>query len=126
MESLNKMDEKLVESSGKFYLYSLLYLINKEDRASLDSSYFYINKSKYRYPDSDIKEIEVLEELNISISTIDSIIQVIDSIEFNFVFDVNSIDDGFLYSSSGVPTCSNFPSLSRAILSAIAIASCWS
>ena len=49
-ETLEKMDEKSIESSGKYFLYSLLYLENLESRSSIDSSYLLINKSKEIYP----------------------------------------------------------------------------
>ncbi len=45
-ESLEKMDEKAIESTGKFYLYSLFYLIDNQIRDNVDSSFFFINKSK--------------------------------------------------------------------------------
>ena len=90
-ESLYKMDKKMEESSGKYYLYSLLFLEEKEDRKKLDSSFYFINKSKSIFKNNDPKEIETLDELKISINSIDSIIHLIDSLEFNFVLDINTI-----------------------------------
>ena len=90
-ETLEKMDEKSIESSGKYFLYSLLYLENLDSRSSIDSSYLLINKSKEIYPNEFSKEREELEELGINLLSIDSIIAVIDSIEFDFVKAVNTI-----------------------------------
>ena len=38
-ETLTKLDEKSVENSGKYFLYSLLYLERKEDRNILKQAY---------------------------------------------------------------------------------------
>ena len=92
-ESLEKMDEKSIESTGKFYLYSLLYLINNENRDDVDSSYFFIKKSEEIYPDATAKEMEILQELNITIESIDSVIALIDSLEYNFVLEQNTIKE---------------------------------
>ena len=92
-ETLEKMDEKSIESSGKYFLYSLLYLENLESRSSIDSSYLLINKSKETYPNEFPKEREELEELGINLLSIDSIIAVIDSIEFDFVKEENTIKE---------------------------------
>ena len=93
VETLEKMDEKSVETSGKYYLYSLYYLIDTDNRNSIDTSFFYIKKSSDLYPDTFSKEREELEELGIIPSSIDSIISVIDSIEFDFVKEANTIKE---------------------------------
>ena len=92
-ETLEKMDEKSVETSGKYFLYSLLYLKDLDNRANVDTSYSYIKKSKDKYPTEFTKEREELEELGISVFSLDSIKETIDSIEFNFVKEVNSISE---------------------------------
>ena len=45
-QTLEKMDEKSVETSGKYFLYSLLYLQNLDNRDDIDSSYSFIKRSK--------------------------------------------------------------------------------
>lgn len=90
-ETLEKMDEKSVETSGKYYLYSLLYLENLNSRADIDISYSYLKKSIDKYPDDLSKEREELEELGIFLFSLDSVKAVIDSLEFSFVSEVNSI-----------------------------------
>ena len=92
-ETLAKMDEKSIETSGKYFLYSLLYLEDLDSRANIDTSYYYLKKSKDKYPDKLTKEREELEELGIFVSSLDSIRAVIDSLEFNFVREVNSISE---------------------------------
>jgi len=92
-ESLEKMDEKAIESTGKFYLYSLFYLIDNEIRDNVDSSFIFIKKSKEFYPRATDKEIEILQELNITRESLDSVVSVIDSLEYNFVLDENSIEE---------------------------------
>jgi len=92
-EILIKMDEKLIDTSGKYYLYSLLYLKNTDSRTKIDTSYAYIKKSINTYPTELTKEREELEELGIFISSLDSIKAIIDSIEFSFVSKINSISE---------------------------------
>ena len=92
-ETLIKMDEKLFEISGKYYLYSLLYLENIDSRPHIDTSYAYIKKSIDTYPTELTKEREELEELGIFPSSLDSVKAVIDSIEFSFVSEINSISE---------------------------------
>ena len=92
-ETLAKMDEKSIETSGKYFLYSLLYLEDLDSRTNIDTSYYYLKKSKDKYPDKLTKEREELEELGIFVSSLDSIRAVIDSLEFNFVREVNSISE---------------------------------
>ena len=92
-ETLIKMDEKLFEISGKYYLYSLLYLENIDSRPHIDTSYAYIKKSIDTYPAEITKEREELEELGIFPSSLDSVKAVIDSIEFSFVSEINSISE---------------------------------
>ena len=98
-DALIKMDEKGVDNAGKYYLYSLYYLENKDNRGDLDSSYFYINNSKDNYISVSGKLGEELNELNISIETIDSITGIIDSIEYDYVKEINSIDEYIKYLS---------------------------
>ena len=64
-ETLEKMDEKSVETSGKYFLYSLLYLQNLDSRDDIDSSYFCIKRSKDLFPNELTKEREELEELSL-------------------------------------------------------------
>ena len=90
-DALIKMDEKGVDNTGKYYLYSLYYLKNKDNRDDLDSSYFYIRRTKETYYKVNEKVEEELKDLNISIGSIDSINNVIDSIEYNYVKEINSI-----------------------------------
>ena len=92
-ESLEKMDEKAIESSGKFYLYSLFYLLDNEIRDNVDSSFFFIKKSKELYPSATAKEMETLQELKITIESLDSVASVIDSLEYNFVLEENTIEE---------------------------------
>ena len=92
-ETLVKMDEKLFETSGKYYLYSLLYLETIDSRPHIDTSYAYIKKSIDTYPTELTKEREELEELGIFPSSLDSVKAVIDSIEFSFVSEINSISE---------------------------------
>ena len=92
-ETLIKMDEKLFEISGKYYLYSLLYLENIDSRPHIDTSYAYIKKSIDTYPTELTKEREELEELGIFPSSLDSVKAIIDSIEFSFVSEINSISE---------------------------------
>ncbi|PDH40779.1 MAG: hypothetical protein CND83_04500, partial [Rhodothermaeota bacterium MED-G19] len=92
-ESLEKMDEKAIESAGKFYLYSIFYLIDNQIRDNVDSSFFFINKSKESYPEVTEKEMETLQELNITRESLDSVLSIIDSIEYNFVLDENTIEE---------------------------------
>ena len=92
-ESLEKMDEKAIESSGKFYLYSLFYLLDNEIRDKVDSSFFFIKKSKELYPSATAKEMETLQELKITLESLDSVASVIDSLEYNFVLEENTIEE---------------------------------
>ena len=87
------MDEKSLEISGKYFLYSLLYLKNLDSRDDIDSSYSYIKRSKDLFPNELTKEREELEALGIFMDSLDSIKSVIDSLEFNFVKDINSISE---------------------------------
>ena len=72
-ETLVKLDEKSVENSGKYFMYSLLYLEQREDRNILRQAYQNIITGKENYSGLDTKELEELTELGIDISTIDSI-----------------------------------------------------
>ena len=92
-ESLEKMDEKAIESSGKFYLYSLFYLLDNQIRDNVDSSFFFIKKSKELYPMATAKEMETLQELKITTESLDSVSSVIDSLEYNFVLEENTIEE---------------------------------
>lgn len=101
-ETLTKLDEKSVENSGKYLLYSLLYLEQKEDRDILKQAYRNILTAKEKYSGLDTKALEELTELGIDISRIDSLEDVIDSLEYQFVREANSIEEyrGYL---SGYP-----------------------
>ena len=92
-EALKKMDEKGINNSGKYFLYSTYYLLDTENRDALDSSYYYIKLSNDNFQYADDKLSEELFELNISEVSIDSIIKVIDSIEYNFVRSANIIEE---------------------------------
>ena len=48
-ETLEKLDEKSVENSGKYFMYTLLYLEQKEERNVLNSAYKSIIISKENY-----------------------------------------------------------------------------
>ena len=87
------MDEKGINNSGKYFLYSTYYLLDTENRDALDSSYYYIKLSNDNFQYADDKLSEELFELNISEVSIDSIIKVIDSIEYNFVRSANIIEE---------------------------------
>ncbi len=92
-ESLEKMDEKAFESTGKFYLYSIYFLTENQIRDNVDSSFFFIKKSKEFYPRATAKEMETLLELNITKESLDSVASVIDSLEYNFVLAENTIEE---------------------------------
>ena len=92
-DALKKMDEKGINNSGKYFLYSTYYLLDTENRDALDSSYYYIKLSNDNFQYADDKLSEELFELNISEVTIDSIIKVIDSIEYKFVRSANIIEE---------------------------------
>lgn len=92
-EMLLKFDEKNIENSGKYFLYSLYYLQDVRDRDKLDSAYFFIKESKEKFPNFSPKEAEELNEIGITLSTIDSVISVIDSLEFTFVSSANTINE---------------------------------
>ena len=92
-ETLEKLDEKSVENSGKYFMYTLLYLEQKEDRNILKSAYKNIIISKENYQRLDPKDLEELIELKIDIPRIDSIEDVIDSLEYQFVLEINSIGE---------------------------------
>ena len=92
-ETLTKLDEKSVENSGKYFLYSLLYLEQKEDRNILKQAYDNILLGKEKYSGLDTKALEELTELGIDISSIDSLEDVIDSLEYQFVKAKNSIEE---------------------------------
>ncbi len=92
-ETLEKLDEKSVENSGKYFMYTLLYLEQKEDRNILKSAYKNIIISKENYQRLDPKDLEELIELKVDIPRIDSIEDVIDSLEYQFVLDINSIGE---------------------------------
>ena len=92
-DALKKMDEKGIDNSGKYFLYSTYYLLDRENRDALDSSYYYIELSYDNFQYADGKLSDELFELNISEVTIDSVIKVIDSIEYDFVKSANIIEE---------------------------------
>ena len=96
-ETLEKLDEKSVENSGKYFMYTLLYLEQKEERSILKSAYKNIIISKENYKRLDPKDLEELTELKIDMPRIDSIEDVIDSLEYQFVLEINSIEDYIEY-----------------------------
>ena len=98
-DALKKMDEKGINNSGKYFLYSKYYLLDRENRDALDSSYYYIKLSNDNFQYADDKLSDELFELNISEITIDSVIKVIDSIEYDFVKSANTIEEYKKYMS---------------------------
>ena len=96
-ETLEKLDEKSVENSGKYFMYTLLYLEQKEERSILKSAYKNIIISKENYQRLDPKDLEELTELKIDMPRIDSIEDVIDSLEYQFVLEINSIGEYIEY-----------------------------
>ena len=96
-ETLEKLDEKSVENSGKYFMYTLLYLEQKEERSILKSAYKNIIISKENYQRLDPKDLEELIELKIDMPRIDSIEDVIDSLEYQFVLEINSIGEYIEY-----------------------------
>ncbi len=96
-ETLEKLDEKSVENSGKYFMYTLLYLVQKEERNILKSAYKNIIISKENYQILDPKDLEELTELKIDMPRIDSIEDVIDSLEYQFVLEINSIGEYIKY-----------------------------
>tara|TARA_S200000501_G_C20871904_1_gene764711 strand:+ start:9846 stop:12596 length:2751 start_codon:yes stop_codon:yes gene_type:complete len=92
-ETLIKLDERSSENSGKYYLYSLFYLKNKEDREKLKLAYQNVLNSQRNYLNQDAKGLEELSELNITLKSIDSVKNIIDSLEYEFVKDINSIEE---------------------------------
>ena len=70
-ETLEKLDEKSVENSGKYFMYTLLYLEQKEERSILKSAYKNIIISKENYQKLDPKDLEELTELKIDMPRID-------------------------------------------------------
>ena len=96
-ETLEKLDEKSVENSGKYFMYTLLYLEQKEERNVLNSAYKSIIISKENYQRLDPKDLEELIELKIDMSRIDSVEDVIDSLEYQFVLEINSIREYIEY-----------------------------
>ena len=91
-DALSKMDEKMNENPGKHYLYALLYLEEIEIREKLDSAFYFVKLSRRNIYSVDAKENEELIDLNITTSAIDSLEDVIDSVEFQFVLEKNNID----------------------------------
>ena len=96
-ETLEKLDEKSVENSGKYFMYTLLYLEQKEERSILKLAYKNIIISKENYQRLDPKDLEELNELKIDMPKIDSIEDVIDSLEYQFVLGMNSIEEYIEY-----------------------------
>ena len=81
------------ENPGKHYLYALLYLEEIEIREKLDSAFYFVKLSRRNIYSVDAKENEELIDLNITTSAIDSLEDVIDSVEFQFVLEKNNIDE---------------------------------
>ena len=90
-EVLMKMEIKSPNNPGKFYLYSLYHLSDSLVRSSIDSAHIYILKSKENIRNVDEKESAELLELNINEASIDSLEDIIDRIEFQFVLDKNNV-----------------------------------
>ena len=92
-DALSKMDEKMNENPGKYYLYALLYLEEIEIREKLDSAFYFVKLGMSSIDSVDAKENEELVDLNITPSALDSLEDVIDSVEFQFVLKENNIDE---------------------------------
>ena len=90
-EVLMKMEIKSPNNPGKFYLYSLYHLTDSLVRSSIDSAHIYILKSKENIDNVNEKESAELLGLNINKASIDSLEDIIDRIEFQFVLDKNTV-----------------------------------
>jgi len=90
-EVLMKMEIKSPNNPGKLYLYSLYHLTDSLVRSSIDSAHIYILKSKENIDNVNEKESAELLELNINKASIDSLEDIIDRIEFQFVLDKNTV-----------------------------------
>ena len=90
-EVLKKMDEKGDNNPGKDFIYSILYLNNINDRSKIDTSFLYIKESRKNFSSIDDKVSLELKELNINLTRIDSVEDVIDSLEYLFVREENTI-----------------------------------
>ena len=90
-EVLKKMDEKGDNNPGKDFIYSILYLNNFNDRSKIDTSFLYIKESRKNFSSIDDKVSLELKELNINLTRIDSVEDVIDSLEYLFVREENTI-----------------------------------
>ena len=91
LEVLKKMDEKGDNNPGKDFIYSILYLNNSNDRSKIDTSFLYIKESRKNFSSIDDKVSLELKELNINLTRIDSVEDVIDSLEYLFVREENTI-----------------------------------
>tara|TARA_B100000963_G_scaffold238020_1_gene208110 strand:+ start:6120 stop:8888 length:2769 start_codon:yes stop_codon:yes gene_type:complete len=91
-EFLKKMDEKGENNPGKSFIYSLIYLNNFNDRKLLDSSFLYIKESRKNFSSIDDKVSLELKELKINLLRIDSVEDVIDSLEYLFVIKENTVE----------------------------------
>ena len=90
-EVLKKMDEKGDNNPGKDFIYSILYLNNFNDRSKIDTSFLYIKESRKNFSSIGDKVSLELKELNINLTRIDSVEDVIDSLEYLFVREENTI-----------------------------------
>ena len=92
-EVLEKMDIKTPNNPGVYYLYSLLHLTNSLERISIDSAHISILNSKENILNVDEKQHFELMELDITKTSIDSLENVIDKIEFKFVLKENTVEE---------------------------------
>ena len=92
-EVLEKMDIKTPNNPGVYYLYSLLHLTNSLERISIDSAHISILNSKENILNVDEKQHLELMELDITKTSIDSLEDVIDKIEFKFVLKENTVEE---------------------------------
>ena len=92
-EILEKMDIKTPNNPGVYYLYSLLHLTNSLERISIDSAHISILNSKENILNVDEKQHLELMELDITKTSIDSLENVIDKIEFKFVLKENTVEE---------------------------------
>ena len=71
----------------------MILLEKKEDREKLKIAYQNILNSQRNYLNQDAKDLEELSDLKITLKSTDSVKNIIDSLEYEFVKDKNSIEE---------------------------------
>ncbi|MDN5205195.1 WG repeat-containing protein [Fulvivirgaceae bacterium BMA10] len=95
--------EKDSINPGARYIFSLLYLTDTFSKYNLDTSYLYIQGAINDYKNIDLKEIERLNKIGISDSTLISQKNKIDEIAFKLALSANNVS-GFNDFLSKFPT----------------------